>query len=82
VVTWIVVGAIVLGVLILVAAVLAAVSRVRPLFAARRRLGLRSEQAQRLQTKVAALQENVAALQGGLAETAARAEAIRRSEPT
>jgi hypothetical protein len=82
VVTWIVVGAIVLGVLILVAAVLAVASRVRPLFAASRRLRLRGEQAQRLQTTVEALQTNVTALQGGLAETAARAEAIRRSEPT
>lgn len=77
-VTWIVVGAIVLGLLLLVVVVLAVISRVRPLAAAGRRLQLRGEQAARLQAKVATLQETMAGLEAGLAETAAMAERVGR----
>jgi hypothetical protein len=77
-VTWVVVGAIVLGVVILVAAVLAVAGRTRPLADAGRRLQLRSEQAQRLQVKAEALQQHMAELQIKVAETAARAERVGR----
>jgi hypothetical protein len=77
-VTWVVVGAIVLGVVILVAAVGAVAGRVPPLADAGRRLRLRSEQAQRLQVKAEALQQHMADLQLKVAETAARAEQAGR----
>jgi hypothetical protein len=72
VVTWIVVGLLVLAVLVLVAAGLAVAGRVRPLVDATRRLRLRAEQAERLQGRVQALQETVAALQEQAAQTAGR----------
>jgi hypothetical protein len=74
VVTWIVVGAIVLGVLILAAAVARVVGRLRPLRDANRRLRIRLEQAEKLQGKVETLQQNMLAMQQPLAEAAERAE--------
>ena len=69
-----VVGAIVLGVLILVASVARVVGRLRPLRDANRRLRIRLEQAVRLQAKVENLQQNMVAMQQPLAEAAERAE--------
>jgi hypothetical protein len=78
VVTWIVVGSIVLGVVILVASGLAVLGRLRPLADAGRRLRIRTEQAQRLRVKVEALQERLAEMEGSLTETLDRAAARRR----
>ena len=75
-VTWIVVGAIVLGVVILAAAVTAVVGRLHPLANAARRARLRAEDAQRLQAKIEALQASVLAIQEPAAEAAARIERL------
>lgn len=77
-VIWIAVGAIVLGVLILAAAVMAVLGRLRPLADAGRRLRLRAEQAQQLQTKVEALRANIAGLEIPVAEATRRAERLQR----
>jgi outer membrane murein-binding lipoprotein Lpp len=76
VVTWIVVGAIVLGVLILAASVAAVVGRLHPLANAARRARLRAEDAQRLQAKIEALQQSVLAIQEPAAKAAERIERI------
>jgi hypothetical protein len=81
VVLWIVIGAVVLGVLILGASLAALAGRFRPLDRAGRRLRLRADEAQRLQAKLAVTQERIEALQEPLAEAAARAEGLRGTSP-
>jgi type II secretory pathway component PulM len=81
VVTWIVVGAIVLGVVILAASVGALLGRLRPLNDANRRLRIRLEQAERLQAKVETLQQNMLAMQAPMAEAAERAEKLSGRRP-
>jgi outer membrane murein-binding lipoprotein Lpp len=76
VVTWIVVGAVVLGVLILATAVLTVLGRLHPLKTATRRLRLRAEDAERLQAKVATLQESMLAIQEPAGEAAERIERL------
>lgn len=76
-VLWIVIGAIVLGVLILGASLASLAGRFRPLDRAGRRLRLRADEAERLQAKLAVTQARMEALQGPLAEAAARAEGLR-----
>jgi hypothetical protein len=63
VVTWIVVALVVLAVLVLVLAVMPVLSRLNTLQRALHRLGLRQEEAMRLQENAAALEASVVALQ-------------------
>jgi Na+-transporting methylmalonyl-CoA/oxaloacetate decarboxylase gamma subunit len=58
----VVAGVVVLALMLLVAAMWALSGRTRPFLRAVRRLGWRAEEAQRLQAKVARLQEQVASL--------------------
>ncbi len=80
-VLWIVLGAIVLAVLILLGAGAVLGRRLRPLERATRRLRLRGEQAQRLQVTLAELQSRVEALGSAAEEAVARAEALRARRP-
>jgi hypothetical protein len=66
VVTWIVVGVIVLAVVGLLLAVSSVTGRLRPLRRSIRRLGQRAEQAKRLESNVAELQKRLEALRGEL----------------
>ena len=75
-VIWIVLGAVVLGVLILAAAVMTLLGRLRPLATATRRLRLRAEDAQRLQAKVGRLQEAMLAMQEPAEEAERRIERL------
>jgi hypothetical protein len=74
VVTWIVVGAIVLGVVILAASVALVVGRLRPLRDANRRLRIRLEQADKLRSQVETLQQNLLVIQEPLTEAVQRSE--------
>lgn len=75
-VIWIVVGAVVLGALIFAIAVLVVLGRLRPLKTAARRLRLRAEDAERLQAKVARVQESVLAIDASAAEAADRIDRL------
>jgi hypothetical protein len=75
-VTTIVLGLVVLGVVLVALALSSLVSRARPLRRAARRLGWRAEEAQRLQVKAMAVQETMADLQHRIDEAAARAAAL------
>jgi hypothetical protein len=77
VVLWIVIGAIVLGVLILGTSLAILAGRFRPLDRAGRRLKLRADEAERLQANLAVTQERMEALQVPLAEAPARGEGLR-----
>lgn len=70
---WIVVGVVVLALIILLVSALAVAGRLRPLSRAGRRLQLRADEAQRLQARVAVMQERVAALQPELDRLSERA---------
>jgi hypothetical protein len=74
VVTWIVVGVIVLAVLVLVGAAMALGGRARPLLLALRRLSIRAEQAQGLQRRVEALQTTAQQVQAAVEASAASRE--------
>lgn len=75
---WAVAGVVVLAILILVVALVSLAGRMRPLARAERRLRLRTEQVEKLQAKVLAVQEHAAVLQGRIQEAAMRAEHLRR----
>jgi type II secretory pathway component PulM len=81
VVTWIVVGAIVLGVVVLAASVMVVLGRLRPLNDANRRLRIRLEQAEKLQAKVETLQQNMLSMQAPMAEAAERAQKLANRRP-
>jgi hypothetical protein len=74
---WIVAGVLVLAVVVLAAAVAALLGRLRPLKRAVRRLMLRAEQAQGLQTKIETLQERSVELQARVEETTTRTDHLR-----
>lgn len=80
-VTWIVVGAIVLGVVVLAASVMVVLGRLRPLNDANRRLRIRLEQAEKLQAKVETLQQNMLSMQAPMAEAAERAQKLANRRP-
>jgi type II secretory pathway component PulM len=81
VVTWIVVGAIVLGVVVLAASVMVVLGRLGPLNDANRRLRIRLEQAEKLQAKVETLQQNMLSMQAPMAEAAERAQKLANRRP-
>jgi hypothetical protein len=79
-VTWLIVaGVVLLGIVVLTAAVAALLGRMRPLERAVRRLWLRAEQAQGLQAKIEAVQARSMQLQPQVEELAARAEHRKRA---
>ena len=79
---WIVAGLVVLALVLLVAVLMALAGHLRPLERAVRRLRLRAEQAQHLQTNLLAVQEQMVELQRSVEEATARAERVkaRRTE--
>jgi HAMP domain-containing protein len=76
VVTWIVLGTVALGVAVLWVSVVAVLNRLRPLRRAVRRLALRAEQAERLQTRLDELNDRLARLDDPLAEAALRSRGL------
>lgn len=69
---WIVLGVAVLAVVAFGASVMSLMGRFRPLERSLRRLRLRAEQAERLQTKVFAVRERMAQLRSSVEETQRR----------
>jgi Sec-independent protein translocase protein TatA len=79
---WILLGALIAGVVILVLTVSLLAKRLRPLGRAVRRLRLRAEQAERMQEKIVTVQQNVDVLQRGMVEATARAERLTSRPPS
>lgn len=69
---WIVGGVVLLALVLLVVVLLVVAGHLRPLERAVRRLRLRAEQAEGLQTKLATIQQQLADLQTGVDEVTAR----------
>jgi Zn-dependent membrane protease YugP len=80
--TLIVLGIVLLGIGVLIAALMTLPGRARLLKRALRRLSWRAEEAQSLQVKALALQAKAATLQAGLAETQAKSAAIQAGRRT
>ncbi len=70
---WIVVGVVVLAIVVLLAALATLAGRLRPMGRAMRRMSLRAEQAEKLQTKITDMQQKIVALQDSAEQAAARA---------
>jgi uncharacterized protein YlxW (UPF0749 family) len=81
---WIAGGVALLALVVLVVVVLAVAGHLRPLERAMRRMRLRAEQAEGLQTKLLTLQEQLTELQQGVEQAAARSERVKagRTEAT
>ena len=76
---WIVTGVVILAIVALVAVVGALMGHVRPLRRAVRRLRLRTEQAEKLQGKLAGVADRATALEARVAEATTRLEQIKAS---
>ena len=74
---WIAAGVVVLALALFVAVLVSLAGHLRPLARAVRRLGLRAEQAQRLQTTLLAVQGQMVDLQRSVEEAAARVERVK-----
>jgi uncharacterized protein YlxW (UPF0749 family) len=81
---WIAGGVALLALVVLIVVLLAVAGHLRPLERAMRRLRLRAEQAEGLQTKLLTMQERMTELQTSVEQAATRAERVKsaRTEAT
>jgi hypothetical protein len=74
---WIAGGVALLALVVLIVVLLAVAGHLRPLERAMRRLRLRAEQAEGLQTKLLAVQDQMLEIQQGVEQAAAHAERMK-----
>lgn len=78
---WICWGLVALGVVVVVGAVIPLSGRMRPLRRALRRLSWRRADVERLQTRAASVEDQIATLQAQASDLARRADLLRGSQP-